>query len=119
MTPVKEDVSVLVEFLGDHPLVRIVDFLLENRLFDYSKKQIAEGAGIGKVTLFKYWDKIEAMGLVKVSRKFGKTSLYKLNAQNKVVRQIMGLELVLMEAAAPEAVKQKCEKLILAKNTRA
>ena len=79
--------SVLVECFGDHPIIRIIDFLLENRLFDFSKKQIAEGAGIGRVTLFKYWKKLERAEIVKVSGQFGKTKLYKLNEGSPIVKK--------------------------------
>jgi hypothetical protein len=103
----KEGVSVLVEYLGDHPIVRIIDFLLENRLFDYSKKQIAEGSGIGKVTLFKYWDKLEEIGIVKVTRKFGKTKLYRLNEENPIVKRIIDLELALADFASYRAVEEQ------------
>lgn len=102
-----EEISVLVEYFGDHPIVRIIDFLLENRLFDYSKKQIAEGSGIGKVTLFKYWDKLEEIGIVKVSRKFGKTKLYRLNEENPVVKRIIDLELALADFASQKVIEEQ------------
>ena len=99
--------SVLVEYLGNHPIVKIIDFLLENRLFDYSKKQMAEGSGIGKVTLFKYWSKLEEAGIVKVERKFGKTKLYKLDEENPVVKKIIELELALADRAARKIAEQE------------
>ena len=33
--------SPLIHFLGDNPMMRIVDFLIENKGFDYSKEDIA------------------------------------------------------------------------------
>lgn len=98
-----KDESMLIEYFGNSPLIRTIDFLLENRLFDYSKKQIAEGSGIGKVTLFKNWGKIEKFGLVKATRKFGKTRLYKLNEENPAVKKLIELELVLAERASEKA----------------
>lgn len=99
--------SVLIEYLGNHPIIKIIDFLLENRLFDYSKKQIAEGSKIGKVTLFKHWNKIEEIGIIKVSRKFGKTKLYRLNEENLVVKRIIELELVLADFASRKVIEQQ------------
>lgn len=97
---------MLIEYLGDHPIIKIIDFLVENRLYDYSKKQIAEGAGVGRVTLFKYWKNLEAIGAVKVTRKFGKTKLYKLNEDSAVVKKLIELELALAEKAI-EAMNEK------------
>jgi hypothetical protein len=91
----KEDNSVLIEYLGDNPMIRIVDFLIENKIFDYSKKQIMEGADISKATFFKYFGKIEKAGILKESRRFGKTKLYKINDQSPVVKSIINLGLSL------------------------
>lgn len=100
----EKDVSVLLEYFGPNPLVKVIDFLLENRLFDYSKKQIAEGSDVGRVTLFKHWGKIEKLGVVKATRSFGKTRLYKLNETSPVVRKMIELELVLAEKASEKAL---------------
>jgi len=98
-----EDESVLIEYLGDTPILRIIDFLLENRLFDYSKKQIIEETGMAKATFYKYWDRLVDLKIVKTTRSFGKTKLYKLNEENKIVKEIKKLELALIEQTAPSA----------------
>jgi predicted AAA+ superfamily ATPase len=92
--------SVLIEYFGDNPVIRITDFLIENKIFDYSKKQIMEETGISKATLFKYFGKLEKVGIVKATRRFGKTTLYKINEENPVVKKIiaLGLELANQEA---------------------
>ncbi|MBD3397697.1 hypothetical protein GF412_01035 [Candidatus Micrarchaeota archaeon] len=102
-----EDKSVLIEYLGDTPIIRIIDFLLENRLFDYSKKQIIDETGLAKATFYKYWDRLVELEVVKVTRSFGKTKLYKLNEENPVVEKIKALELSLIEATVPATVKAK------------
>ncbi len=91
------DVSVLLEYFGEHPIVKITDFLIENKLFDYSKKQIMEEVGMSKATLFKYFEKLEDGGIVKVSRKFGKTKLYKINLESSIVKKIIDLGLTLAD----------------------
>jgi DNA-binding IclR family transcriptional regulator len=101
----EEDKSVLVLYLGDTPIIRIMDFLLENRLFDYSKKQIIEETGLAKATFYKYWERLVELKVVKVTRTFGKTKLYKLDEQNPVVKRLKDLELALIEITAPSAVK--------------
>ena len=101
----EEEKSVLLEYLGDTPLLRIIDFLLENRLFDYSKKQIIEGTGLSKATFYKYWDRLLELGIVKVTRTFGKTKLYKLDENNPVVKKIMEVELALIEQTAPSSTQ--------------
>jgi len=103
----KEDVSVLVEYFGNHPMIRIVDFLIENKIFDYSKKQIAEEVGISKATLFKYFAKLEEIGIVTVSRRFGKTKLYKINEKNPIVKRLVELGLTLAEVASKKMIQEQ------------
>ena len=73
--------------------------MIENKIFDYSKKQIMEETGISKATLFKYFRKLENVGIVKATRRLGKTTLYKINEENPVVKKIiaLGLELANQE----------------------
>jgi len=85
-------------------MMRIVDFLIENKGFDYSKEEIAKGSGVSRTTLFKYWERLENFGIVKVTRTYGKTKLYTLNTESAVVGKLLKLEFELikrsMEAAA-------------------
>ena len=100
-----EDKSVLLEYFGDTPLLRVIDFLLENRIFDYSKKQIIDETGLSKVTFYKYWGRLVELKIVESTRSFGKTTLYKLNEKNPLVNKIKELELELIEQTTPVVVK--------------
>ena len=84
--------SLLLGLTGDLPLFRIIDFLLENKGMDFSKKDIAKGAEISRASIFNYWNEIEKHGIVKVTRSFGKTKLYTLNSKNPVTQKIIELE---------------------------
>ena len=91
--------SLLIKFFGENPVFKIIDFLVENKGLDMSKKDIIEGAGISKATLFNYWEQIEEQGIVTVTRKFGKTKLYTLNSKNPVVKKILELESLFISKA--------------------
>ena len=91
--------SLLIKFLGENPVFKIVDFLIENKGLDMSKKDIIEGTGISKATLFNYWERIEEQGIVAVTRKFGKTKLYTLNSKNPIVKKILELESLFISRA--------------------
>ena len=64
-----------------------------------TKKEIIEGAGISRATLFKYWRQLEEQEIVLVTRKFGKTKLYTLNSKSLIVRKLLELESVLIGKA--------------------
>lgn len=95
-----ETESLLLKALGKSPQLRIVDFFIDNRLFDYSKKEIIEELGMSKTTFYKVWGELEALEIVRVSRKFGKAKLYKLNVDNELVKNLIEIEKRLIEDAA-------------------
>ena len=104
----EKDRTVLTEYFGGNSILRILEFLIENKIFDYSKKQIAEETGISKVTFLKYFKKLEELGLVTITRKFGKTKLYALNESNPFTRKFIELTLFLANYSAQRlSQKQK------------
>lgn len=88
------------------PLFKIIDFLLDNKGMDFSKTDIAKGAQISRASLFNYWAELEAYGIVKVTRSFGKTKLYKLNATSPITKKIIELEKTLISEALEKANKK-------------
>ena len=91
--------SLLIRFLGENPIFKIVDFLIENKGLDLSKKEIIEGSNISRASLFKVWEQLEEQDIVVVTRKFGKTKLFTLNSENSVVKKLLELESVLIRKA--------------------
>lgn len=107
-----EEKSLLIQFIGDRPASRIVDFLIENKGLDFSKTEISKGANISRAALFKYWSKIEGFGLVRVTRRFGKTRLYTLNTESDLVQELLKIESTLIKQAMEEGYKEQAgEKL--------
>ncbi len=103
--------SLLLQLTGDLPLFKIVDFLVENKGMDFSKTDIAKGSGISRASLFNYWEELEKHGIMKVTRRFGKTKLYTLNAKSVIAQRILDLEKALI-AEALEKARQKKEVLV-------
>jgi len=100
-----EDRSLLLECLGNHPKLRIIDFLIDNRPFDYSRNEITEGSGISRNTFYKLWPTIERTGLVTRTRKIGRAELYKLNEDNIVVKELLKIDEALSRQAADDAAR--------------
>ena len=89
--------SLLIRFWGDNSIFKIVDFLIENKGLDLTKKEIIEGANISRASLFKVWKQLEEQEIVIVTRQFGKTKLYTLNSKNKLVKKLLELEIIMIE----------------------
>jgi DNA-binding transcriptional ArsR family regulator len=104
----KEYQSILLKTLGDSPKLRIIDFFLDNPLFDFTKKEVIEALGMSKQTFYKYFKDIEKYGIVNVSRKIGKAKLYKINLENPIVKMLREFETQLsLMIAEQEAEKMR------------
>jgi hypothetical protein len=90
--------SLFIRELGiKSPMLKVLDFLMDNEVFDYSKTDIAEGAELSRATLFKVWPKLEALDLITATRTVGQAKMYKLNKQNPIVKKLMELDDVISE----------------------
>jgi len=84
--------SILLKTLGYSPKLRIVDFFLDNPLFDFTKKEVIEALGMGKQTFYKYFMDLEEYGIVTVSRRIGKARLYRMNLKHPLVSMLREYE---------------------------
>ena len=94
--------SNLIKFFGNNPFTRILDTLIDNIGEDYTKKEIQELAGISKGAFFAHWPKLEELNLVKVTREIGKTKLFTLNKNSKLVKDILKFEMRMIEETMPK-----------------
>ena len=72
---------------------KTLEFLIENRDFDYSKEEMAEGAGVSRPTIYRIWPLLERNGILRGTRKYGNTQLYKINEKNELVKLLIKLEI--------------------------
>lgn len=85
--------SLFIRELGiKSPMLKVLDFLMDNESFDYSKTDIAVGTELSRATLFKAWPKLEALDLITATRTVGQAKMYKLNKQNPIVKKLMELD---------------------------
>ena len=87
---------------------RVVDFLVDNWSFDYSKRQIARGVGVGDKALSMSLEEMEKVGWI-VETKKGR---YKLNGKNKCIKEIMKIELELIKKEVDKNEENKTKKNI-------
>ncbi len=108
--------SILLRTLGDSPKLRIIDFFMDNPLFDFTKKEVIEALGMSKQTFYKYFKDIENYDIVVVSRRIGRARLYKINPENPLVKMLRAYETQLSLQIA-EQEKAKIEKPIRVEST--
>lgn len=83
--------SVFIRTFGDYPLIRVLDFLLYSRDFDYPLKEIAENAHVNGQTLRKVWPQLLKNNMVIKTRDLAGMELYKLNTNNPIIQKIIDL----------------------------
>lgn len=95
---------MLEDLFGNSALVKTLDFFLENRFWDYTKKDIARESGISRTQLYKFWNVLEEYVIVKETRKIGGTTLYKVNMDSGIMK--------LLESVSREVADRINEKII-------
>ena len=74
------------------PVLKILDFLMDNVGSDYSKTEIAKGSDLSRGTLFNVWPGLEALELVVQTREVGRAKMYKLNKKNPIAEKLVELD---------------------------
>lgn len=95
----KNEKSLFVKFFGDYPSIRVIDFLLENDAFDYSKRDICRNSQVSWNTLETFWENLEESGIAARTRKVGRAQMYKINSASPVVKQLAELDKRLVRKA--------------------
>ena len=101
------DKSMLLEVIGDSIENRIIDFLIEGRGLDYTKKDIADNCEISRPTLYKVFPKLLKEGIIKPTRTIGRVQLYTLNTENEKIKALLKLEEILLKRSFDEMKKIK------------
>ncbi|KYK31834.1 MAG: hypothetical protein AYK22_07735 [Thermoplasmatales archaeon SG8-52-3] len=86
-----KETTIFREALGDSPVIRVLDFLIEGRGLDYSLSDITENSNIGWTTLHRIWDKLVKLNIVIPTREIGRAKLFKLNEENPAVKKLINL----------------------------
>lgn len=91
--------SLFIEFMGDSPTIRVLDYLLTERDMDFSITDMARNAGIGRATLYRIWDDLIKHKIIVPTRVIGKAKLYALNKNNPTIKKLIEIdnELVLQD----------------------
>lgn len=82
--------SIFLEHVGDNPRMRVLQYLIEGRNFDYTLTDLLN-AGVSWGTLNKLMPKLLELGIVIKTRKIGRATLYKINQNNVAVKELIKL----------------------------
>lgn len=82
--------SIFLEHVGDSPRMRILQYLIEGREFDYTLTDLLN-AEVSWRTLNTQIPKLLKLGIIVLTRKIGRATLYKINKENTTAKQLITL----------------------------
>jgi len=102
-----EEKSVFVEYFGDYPLIRVLDFLIVGRDIDYSMTEIAKNSGVGWTAFSEVWKQLNEKEIVIFTRKIGNAKLFKLNIKNLWVKELIRMDNIITKLETEKLLKKK------------
>jgi len=91
---------------GSTPELKTLQFLIAHSHFDYTKKELAENAGIARQTVYKVLELFLKWGIVKETRKIGNVTLYALNKNNRLVESFKKFDNEIIDIITREELKK-------------
>ncbi len=82
--------SIFLDYVGDNPRMRILQFFIEGRELDYTLTDLIN-AGVSWGTLNTEIPKLLHLGVITITRKIGRATLYKINQNNIAAKQLIEL----------------------------
>lgn len=88
-------------------MVRILNFLILGKDFDYSMTDIAEGSNAGWTSFTRAWKELEKRKVVVLTRAIGRAKLFKLNTQDPTVQKLVMLHWEIIKAETDKMLGKK------------
>jgi AraC-like DNA-binding protein len=87
----KMERSIFLDVVGDYPTMRVLQYLIEGRHFDYTLTDLANNAGVSWGTLHMIFPKFIKYKIVVKVREIGRAKLYKINIENPIAKHLIDL----------------------------
>jgi hypothetical protein len=85
----EESQSAFLEYFGDTPKLRFLNFLIGNHFFDFNMTDMAREANISYNSLISFFDEFLEKGILIKTRRVGKSDMYKLNLDNPIAKKFL------------------------------
>jgi len=107
--------TLFIKMFGYSPKLRILDIFLDNPYFDFSKSEVIRELRMSKQTFYKNFKDLEEFGIVKPSRKKGRTVMYKINLDHPLVKRLNDIINETSLQIAEEEAKKRAKKISVSK----
>lgn len=93
----KANKSLFLKQFGDTPQLRVLDFLIDNQMFDFPMTEIARGSNVSYNSLKLFFGNLISSGVIYQTRKIGKSDYFRLNINNTFVANLIKLDWMLVK----------------------
>ncbi len=101
----------LKHILGDHPVIRILDFFIENPIGDHTRAEIAHYTEAGPTAMKKDFPLLVRCGVVIETRKIGGVPLYALDTENEMTQSLIRFDNELSDYCTDEMLAAEVAKI--------
>jgi DNA-binding MarR family transcriptional regulator len=104
----KDTQGPIEELFHSYTTIKVIEFLLAHKDYDYSKKDISKNSYVSFRHVLKAIKILEEAQLIKKTRNIGRAHMYKYNTDNETAKKLYTLWLNLAcDRCEREAAKQK------------
>jgi len=101
----KENKSLFLKQFGDTPQLRVIDFFIDNSIFDFPLTEIARESNVSYNSLKSFIDNFLKNNFIVKTRRIGKSDYYKINKENPFVLELIRLDWTLSKSFALKGEK--------------
>lgn len=98
---------MLTDLFGDYPQVRVLDFLVESRSFDYSLTDIARMSNVARPTLYAMIEDLVELEVITETRRAGNARMFALNKENAIVKSLTKFDLELSKKLVRKELREQ------------
>lgn len=98
---------MLTDLFGDYPQVRVLDFLVESRSYDYSLTDIARMSNVARPTLYAMIEDLVELEIIKETRRTGNARMFALNKENAIVKSLTKFDLELSKKLVRKELREQ------------
>ncbi len=81
--------TVFIDYLGDTPRARLLDFLGDHPTSDYNITELAAKGGMTRQTAYSVLDEIVPLRMVLYTRDVGQSKMFQLNMDHPIVQSVL------------------------------
>ena len=93
-------IGPLAGVFGSNVIMKILDFFITFREFDYSINEIAEYAGVSSRSVIREMPILLSYNILIKSRTIGRSQMFKLNTDSQISLELMKISLIIADINA-------------------